>query len=163
MAYQKWNRITFFLALLMGVGAPISFSVSRNAWAADPSCELIFKKKKLCAQINWVIPPKQVELPTEKDAAEFTLTFKKKTVAGATPISTPLAESVYVKLFMPSMGHGSHPTQVIPLRDSQGNLVPGQYQVKNVLFSMPGDWLIQVQLKKADQVLDQANLPFKMR
>jgi hypothetical protein len=100
-----------------------------------------------------------VELPTEKDAAEFVLTFKKGTSASVTPISTPLAESVYVKLFMPSMGHGSHPTQVVPVQE-KGKVVPGQYRVKNVLFSMPGDWLIQVQLKKGDQVVDQADLPF---
>lgn len=162
MINQKWNKTGFFLGWLVAFGLTLSGSVGASVQKKS-SCELVFKKKHLCAQVNWVVAPQSVELPTEKDTAEFTLTFFKKGSNPKVPVSTPPAESVYVKLFMPSMGHGSHPTQVTEAKDEKGNPVPGTYQVKNVLFSMPGDWLIQVQLKQAGKVLDQADLPFEMR
>lgn len=53
-------------------------------------------------------------------------------------------DQVKVVLWMPSMGHGSAPTQVEPARDEQGQVIPGVLNVKNVYFVMPGDWQVRV-------------------
>lgn len=52
-----------------------------------------------------------------------------------------------VSLWMPSMGHGSAPTQIQRVADGQGGVLTGVYQVRNVYFIMPGDWDIRVTLK----------------
>ncbi len=124
----------------------------------SPKCELYFKKVQACGQIEWVVKPKKVEIPTPKDQAEFKIQFFKK---NRTHEKYTLAETIRVKLFMPSMGHGSQPTSVSQETDDQGHPIPGSYRVKDVLFSMPGDWEIRVELKKHDKVIDQATLPYQ--
>lgn len=61
-----------------------------------------------------------------------------------------LADDVDVVLWMPSMGHGSAPTQVERAIDSNGNLVIGTFNVRNVHFIMGGEWEIQVTLTDAE-------------
>lgn len=55
-----------------------------------------------------------------------------------------------VLLWMPSMGHGSAPTQTQRVVDNQGQAVIGTYQIRNMYFIMPGDWDIRVKLKYED-------------
>lgn len=59
-------------------------------------------------------------------------------------------ENINVVLWMPSMGHGSAPTQVVPAVDANGILIPGTFLVKNVFFMMGGDWEIRVTLTDAE-------------
>jgi hypothetical protein len=53
-----------------------------------------------------------------------------------------------VKLWMPSMGHGSSPVVVKPISD-------GVYEVSDVFFIMLGDWEIRYQLKSNDDVIEE--------
>jgi hypothetical protein len=54
-----------------------------------------------------------------------------------------------VVLWMPSMGHGSSPVTVT-------RLDIGTYLANEVFFIMPGEWQIKFQLKRADEVIDEA-------
>ena len=55
-----------------------------------------------------------------------------------------------VSLWMPSMGHGSAPTQIQRVLDNQGQVVTGTYQIRNMYFVMAGDWDVRVTLKYQD-------------
>lgn len=55
-----------------------------------------------------------------------------------------------VDLFMPSMGHGSAPTQVNRVLDERGQPVPGAYEVTRMYFTMPGDWEVRITLRTPD-------------
>lgn len=59
-----------------------------------------------------------------------------------------------VSLWMPSMGHGSAPTQIQPAVNDRGQAITGTYQIKNMHFLMPGDWDIRVTLKYQDDTLE---------
>jgi hypothetical protein len=65
-----------------------------------------------------------------------------------------IEDSIEVVLWMPSMGHGSAPTQVERQLDAQGNVVPGVFRVRNVYFSMGGLWEIRVGLTDVNGVLE---------
>jgi hypothetical protein len=64
--------------------------------------------------------------------------------------TTELNDKIEVVLWMPSMGHGSAPTQVERVVDAQGTVIPGTFKVKNIYFIMGGDWEVQVTLTDAD-------------
>lgn len=64
-----------------------------------------------------------------------------------------------VSLWMPSMGHGSAPTQKNPTVDGFGNILPGLYEISNIYFTMGGDWQVILTVTNVDgsqesQVLD---------
>jgi hypothetical protein len=143
-------RSVFFVGFLL---------VARSALAENTDCPILFKKTGNCGELVWSVPPKKVEMPTEKDKAEFTLRlFQKGTSA---PLLT--AESkLRVKLFMPSMGHGSLPTHVEAALDEKGQPIVGKYLVKDVYFSMPGKWEIRFELSSGDRILDQAAMPYSL-
>ena len=62
---------------------------------------------------------------------------------------TELKDSVEVVLWMPSMGHGSAPTQVERAFDQSGHPMLGTFLVRNVNFIMGGDWEVRVTLTDA--------------
>lgn len=63
-----------------------------------------------------------------------------------TKLPVEIQDQVEVTLWMPSMGHGSAPTQVERVIDSNGDIVTGTFLVRNVYFIMPGYWEVQVSL-----------------
>jgi hypothetical protein len=121
------------------------------------NCDLNFQKLATCGKIEWVVRPKAVEMVTEKDKSEFTIELSPKKNQSK---QTKLNFELNVRLFMPSMGHGSHPTQVVPEYDQLGNRIKGKFRVKNVYFTMPGDWEIQVVLKNNGKTVDKAVYPY---
>lgn len=62
---------------------------------------------------------------------------------------TELNDNIEVVLWMPSMGHGSAPTQVERAVDANGDLLSGVFNVRNVYFIMGGDWEVRVTLTDA--------------
>lgn len=60
------------------------------------------------------------------------------------------AGSFDVSLWMPSMGHGSAPTQIRRATDENGQIVTGVYEISNLYFLMPGDWQVLITLKMDD-------------
>lgn len=145
-------------ALVSMIGL-VTFSLSLPALAKEELCPLQFKKAKVCGVVSWTVPPKAVEMPTEKDKAEFVISFyEMKNPELRKPVQV---DSLGVKLFMPSMGHGTLPTQVSQVEDS-GKPVIGKFKVSDVYFSMPGAWEIRFELKKAKGVTDRVKMPYQL-
>jgi hypothetical protein len=115
-------------------------------------CSFSFLKSNLCSSLTWTIQP------DENNTGEFLLKFwNPKISSGKGPYTNP-SPSVFVKLWMPAMGHGSSPVKVIPLTDANGQALPGQFKATGVSFIMSGKWEIHVQLKSGTQVLDQSKI-----
>ena len=133
-------------------------------------CDFHFKKMGWCGTLTWVIPPKKVEMITEKDQAEFNLMIcPKKSVrehrggskAGVSE-KIDLKKSfdrLHVRLWMPSMGHGSRPTRVREVSSEGGCL---KFHVSQLYFSMPGDWEIQAEIQKDQKVFDHARCAYDL-
>jgi hypothetical protein len=116
------------------------------------ACPLVLEKQALCASLTWE------KKPAGEDPGELTVRFWKRaegTESG--PYVTP-AGKVAVKLWMPTMGHGSTPVKVAPKLDAQGAAVPGVYSATEVGFVMGGKWEVWLQLKDGAQVTDQAKI-----
>ena len=71
-------------------------------------------------------------------------------------------ENINVVLWMPSMGHGSAPTQVARATDANGNNIPGTFLVSNVYFMMGGDWEIRVTLTDAQGVQETQSFAIQL-
>jgi hypothetical protein len=81
---------------------------------------------------------------------EATLVLEAKEAATHQPIE--LMDKVSVVLWMPSMGHGSAPTQIQATLDPNGNVILGSYTVRNIYFIMGGQWDVRVTLTDANGV-----------
>lgn len=106
------------------------------------ACPLTFKTLKLCGSMTWV------KKPTRAEKGEFTLRFwnpELGTING--PYIDP-GHFVFVKLWMPEMGHGSSPVITRPALESGGAVIPGVFNVTDVYFVMPGEWEIITQLRQ---------------
>jgi hypothetical protein len=68
-----------------------------------------------------------------------------------TPIEVDLKSTPQVVLWMPSMGHGSTPSQTVRVDE-------GTYRTSNVFFIMPGEWEIRIQLKSGGEVTDETRI-----
>lgn len=132
-------------------------SSSRKASEESPGpailgdCDVSFKGHGLCTSMDWV------KYPSESETGEFILRFWQKGIGKASGPYFQPASPIFVRLWMPSMGHGSSPVEVSPFIDSNGLAVPGVYTVTHVFFVMRGGWEIQVQLKDQSKVLEQAS------
>ncbi len=115
------------------------------------SCDVDFKKEKICAQFTWIQKPTASAMPTAKDAAAFDLLLTKN----GEPADLSADQSLSVSLFMPSMGHGSMPVEI-----KKDDTKKGVYHITRVLFSMKGDWEIRFKIKKNNKDVDTFNMPF---
>ncbi len=128
--------ISFFAAVL--VGCLIQNVASAHGGGAHPPLtgHLPFKNNTLHVHASLPNPPAvgtgSVVVLETKDAK--------------THQNVEITDNVEVALFMPAMGHGSAPTQVERVLDASGNIQPGVYNVKNVYFTMAGDWEVRVTL-----------------
>lgn len=129
-------------------------------------CPFDFTQLNLCGALTWDLPapagsPSHTPgLADEDGYRSFKFRFFRKDQGNS--VTGPFVDPGYqfkVVLWMPSMGHGSSPTRVEPLLDTTGNPAVGQYWVKQVYFSMGGDWDIRLQLKNGSQVVSQVILP----
>lgn len=131
---------------------PQSVTQAVNA-PQERTCDWYFKSQDLCATYTWV------KEPTREEEGSFKLIFFK---AGAPAVNAePIAASVFVKLWMPDMGHGSQKVVTVHSKDSRGNDLPGEFDATEVSFVMSGKWEIFVQLKdSAGKVLDQSKINY---
>lgn len=67
-----------------------------------------------------------------------------ETKMASTHQNIDIDDNVEVVLWMPSMNHGSAPTQVERAVDAQGDILPGVYLVRNLYFIMGGDWEVRI-------------------
>jgi len=134
------------------VGAKDPLSLS----AASADCALSFSKSELCASLSWDSPP------VEGQDSPFTLRFwNSKTSSKNGPYVDP-SLTVFTKLWMPAMGHGSSPITTVHTKDPAGGDVTGIYHSTDVFFIMGGDWEVHVQLKQGQTVVEEAILPISI-
>jgi hypothetical protein len=111
----------------------ISSNLTGGPYADLSDCALILQKINQCVSLTWI------QASTDSQMGVFNLDF-----------SAAVTSEVKAVLWMPSMGHGSRPTTVTRLSESQ-------FQVSNVAFIMPGEWEIRIQLKENNQVVDEVS------
>jgi len=146
------------LALLSACNSPLLNHVEADEIIRTPStekpseCPLSFPKQGLCASWTWENPP------NDQDFAQARIVFWKAQQGSIDSPELDPALTVFAKLWMPSMGHGSSPVSVQAHTDETGNVVPGTFDASRVFFSMPGDWEVWLQLKQDGKVLEQAKL-----
>jgi|GEM_PF-926987 hypothetical protein len=125
-------------------------------------CDLHFRKLGFCGEWSWVIKPQPVEMITEKDKAELDVTIcprKAKLKKGSHSSDLKKYDDLHVRLWMPSMGHGSRPTKV-RLVSQEG--VCRKFKVEDLYFTMTGDWEIQFELKQGQKILDQTKASYDL-
>jgi hypothetical protein len=165
---NKLARSSMLLVLVAGMGwlgciSPIlshaegeksspESAESKNVSEVD--CDVHFKKSGFCAAMDWV------KHQTDEETGEFVLRFWKAGEGRASGPYVSPPSSIFVRLWMPSMNHGSSPVKVFPHLDLDGSVVSGVYDVKQVYFSMGGDWeiQIQIQIKNGSEIIDNANI-----
>ncbi len=109
------------------------------------NCDFSFPAQNLCASLEWV------RRSTAEEPGEFLLKFwnKDQNPNQALTLSNPNAERVFVKLWMPDMGHGSSPVTTSQAVESNGSPKTGVYRASSVFFIMGGKWEIIVELRDA--------------
>jgi hypothetical protein len=116
-----------------------------NAQESKAECQASFSTSGLCLTWYWEKKPTSTEMGS--------LVFKtyRLNSIDQTPIEVDLTTTPQVVLWMPSMGHGSTPTQTTRVDE-------GTYRATNVFFVMPGDWEIRFQVKTGTEVVDETHI-----
>ncbi len=157
-------RVTFLLGasacgqspLLNHANAADSMPAGLSAEAEVTSCPLVFPKAGLCASVSWTSGPSAEAMNS------LVLKFwNQKDATAQGPYSNP-SQTVMVKLWMPSMGHGSSPITLHHKQDSTHTDLTGQFEASNVYFVMPGAWDLHIQLKDGSTVIEEAILAVKI-
>ena len=91
---------------------------------------LSFSGGKVKAQVTWEKGP--------LDNQESVMMVELKSE------ETPKPYDIKVALYMPEMGHGSSPTKVEKIPQTN------RYKVSKIFFTMPGTWEVRVTLKSED-------------
>lgn len=115
--------------------------VTPFAFAMDPETTLSFSNGAVLAHLTWADNSPDSEGGESRMFLEW---LDGKTHQAIDPVT-----AFEVSLFMPSMGHGSAPTQIQRVLDGNGNVVMGFYEITNMYFLMPGDWDVRVALQNA--------------
>lgn len=119
-------------------------------------CQISLAEVNLCASWSWD------RQPTENEMGTAALRFWDAALGTeAGPYVNPSKE-VFVKLWMPSMGHGSSPVTTAAAKDTGGANIPGVYEASKIYFVMPGKWEIWVQLKDAGKLAAQGKLDYQL-
>lgn len=116
-----------------------------TAQESKADCSISFSQSGVC--LNWFWEKK----PTSSEAGSLVFKTYRLNTLDKTPIEVDLVATPQVVLWMPSMGHGSTPTQTARVDE-------GTYRASNVFFIMPGDWEIRFQVKNGTEVVDEANI-----
>jgi hypothetical protein len=120
-------------------------SPQRNA------CPYFFSKKNLCASISWP------RIPIAYQYERFHLHLSSSSMSSESMSSEAVNKDVQLHIFlwMPSMGHGSSPVNIVSEHD-------GSYWIEEIFFNMPGAWDIHIQLKNQHDVIDEIILPLQI-
>ncbi|MFZ4404342.1 MAG: hypothetical protein ACOYOK_09605 [Pseudobdellovibrionaceae bacterium] len=107
------------------------------------SCKNTFTKSGFCLSWQWETKP------TSSQSGSFIFKTYRANYFDQSSVLLDWSALPEVILWMPSMGHGSTPTEV-------ERLDVGTYRVKKVFFVMPGDWDLQFFIKENSEVKDDA-------
>lgn len=132
--------------ILFGCARPKYIQESGAADSAQPDstssrktditaeCAIVFSETKYCLSWYWE------NKPTSKQAGSLIFKMYRLNQFDKTAVAIDPAGMPAVVLWMPSMGHGSTPTQTT-------RLDVGTYRASNVFFIMPGEWDIRFSVK----------------
>jgi hypothetical protein len=109
-------------------------------------CSVQWKVSGLCFDWFWV------KKASSSESGVLVFKSYRLNVFDQTPIEVDLQSKPNVVLWMPSMGHGSTPTET-------SRMDQGTYQSKNVFFIMPGEWEMRFQIKNDTEVIDEVVIP----
>ncbi|MBK9040177.1 MAG: hypothetical protein IPL83_13605 [Bdellovibrionales bacterium] len=118
----------------------IFFSMSAFAHSGHEG-HLVFADGKIHAHLSWEHGP---------DGSGGESKMRLEWHDGATHALFEPGLPFSVSLWMPSMGHGSGPTQIQAVLNRNGEVVTGTYLVTNMYFLRMADWEIRVTMKYPD-------------
>lgn len=111
----------------------LSFLVSSVGWSFEPQW-MQFPEQGLVVKFQFLTEP-----GTGKDSQALLETFD---LQSGQPVA--INQKLQVKLWMPSMNHGSAPTQIQRWVETDGTVSITKYLIKNVYFTMGGQWQVLV-------------------
>lgn len=174
-----WVGLSFFVLSACGESPLLHHETAKNAAEAETKnfneksnpgtggddCPLSFSHVGLCASLEWVqladLRGNATADATGTDQErEFILRFweKGKGNSQTGPYVDP-SQKVSVKLWMPSMGHGSAPVKIDHHKSASRQDEIGVFDVTQVVFIMSGNWEIRIQLKQDQKMIDEAIHP----
>lgn len=149
------SLLTLILSLLIVVGCakpqsavenqPVQTDQSQGPRETTTPCSVQMDLSRLCLTWSWE------KRPTPQEYGSFVFKTFRLNLYDQTPIETNLDSHPKVILWMPSMGHGSVPTQVTQIDT-------GTYRVTQVFFTMPGDWEIRFHVTQDQEIIDHATI-----
>lgn len=107
-----------------------------------------FSKAEFSFLISWQEGP-------SIGASRFILRSWNKRIGTLNGPYQDLPKTLFVYLWMPSMGHGSAPVKLKKIAD-------GEYEISEVHFIMGGRWDVKFQLKDGSQVFDETSVPVSL-
>lgn len=138
---MKSVLLTIFLVLSSFAIPAFAADVNIHNAHLSESEALRFKKTDYSFILSWVEGPK-------RGGSKFIMKTWKNDLGTMSGPYQDLSKTLFVFLWMPSMGHGSVPVKLKKIAD-------GEYEVSDVQFIMPGKWEIKFQLKDGSQVFDE--------
>lgn len=122
------------------------FSVAAIALpgTAGEAGRLRFRAGTLEARLSWLQGP----------SADGESILRVEWKDAATQAVVEPGTSFEVSVWMPSMGHGSSPTQLRRVLDSDGGVLSGSYDVAAMYFVMAGAWEVRFELARPDGTIE---------
>lgn len=138
--FGRWILVISLIVGVLGCGRPKY--VEEPTHDASPvvqekikaDCSIAFTESKYCVSWYWEFKP------TSKQPGSLIFKIFRLNQFDQTAVEVDATQVPEVMLWMPSMGHGSTPTQT-------SRLDIGTYRASNVFFIMPGDWEIRFLVK----------------
>jgi hypothetical protein len=134
---------SFFALVFLGLSSISHAHPTHPAPPSTPSHDghLVFDGGSLHAHLVWDQGP---------DAEGGESILRLEWHDGRTHAPVEPGRPLEVSLWMPSMGHGSAPTQVQRSIDSSGQVELGVYVIRNLYFLMSGDWEVRFAVTHPD-------------
>jgi len=139
-----------FCALALMVSGGFAFAHGNHD--SQKMAHLVFAGGALHAHLTWEKGPLVME--------ESVLLVQW--MNGQTHTPTELPGNFEVSVVMPSMGHGSAPTQIQRVADEKGNPIPGAFEVSNIYFVMGGEWQVDFTVHFEEGSSETQSLPVKL-
>jgi len=145
--------IIFFATILLASCAQPKYEVIRSTSSTNSidqgskaDCSFRFQQSSYCLTWAWE------EIPTSMKPGALIFKVFRPNVFDHSPVMTDFSTAPRLVLWMPSMGHGSSPTEV-------NRLDTGTYRASNVFFIMPGEWDLRFLAQDSSGDQDEVIVP----
>jgi hypothetical protein len=108
-------------------------------------CKTSFLRSSLCLLWYWE------NRPNSQSMGSLIFKIYRLNLLDQTPIEVDPLYTPELILWMPSMGHGSTPTQI-------QRIDTGTFRAQRVFFIMPGEWELKFQIKNESEIMDEAKI-----